>query len=143
MTGKGVWHNMQKEWIFWSSIVGFFVVSLLGTAAHDWYGLSGQHPVVSFLAPTDESVFQHLKLLFFPFLLYTFGEFCLFGRKRKGFFLQRTIGLLWGLAAIPVIYYSYTLFTGHSIIAVDILLFYFSVGLSFYISASRLLKRPA
>ncbi|HCA54729.1 MAG: DUF6512 family protein [Acutalibacteraceae bacterium] len=134
---------MQKEWIFWSSIVGFFVVSLLGTAAHDWYGLSGQHPVVSFLAPTDESVFQHLKLLFFPFLLYTFGEFCLFGRKRKGFFLQRMIGLLWGLAAIPVIYYSYTLFTGHSIIAVDILLFYFSVGLSFYISASRLLKRPA
>ncbi len=119
--------------------MGFFVVSLLGTAAHDWYGLSGQHPVVSFLAP----VFQHLKLLFFPFLLYTFGEFCLFGRKRKGFFLQRMIGLLWGLAAIPVIYYSYTLFTGHSIIAVDILLFYFSVGLSFYISASRLLKRPA
>ncbi len=129
-----------RKYVFWSSIIGFFVVSLLGTAFHDWYRLSGENPLVGFLAPTDESVPQHLKLLLFPYLLYVLGEFCWFGRRCRSFLWSRMIGLLCGLAVIPLVFYAYTLFVGHSILTVDIMLFYFAVGLAFYVSAKRLLK---
>ena len=131
---------MKREWVFWSSIVGFFVVSLLGVAAHEWYRLSGNHPLVGIFAPTDESVREHLMLLLFPYLVYVLGEIIVFGRHRKDFVRYRMIGLLCGLAVIPLVYYTYTLFTGDSILAVDILLFFLSVGVSFYVSAERLLR---
>ena len=132
---------MKKERVFWSGIVGFFVVSLLGVAAHEWYRLSGENPIVGFFAPTDESVLQHLKLLLFPYLLYVLGEYIWFGRRYQGFWRYRLIGLLCGLAVIPLVYYTYTMFTGSHILSVDILLFLFAVGLSFYLSTSKLMDK--
>lgn len=132
---------MWKEKVFWSSIVGFFVVSLLGMAAHYWYDLSGQNPVVGFFAPVNESVGEHLKLLFYPYVLYVLVEYLIYGRKQKDFLFSRGLGLVCGLLSIPLIYFSYTLLTGKSILAVDIMIFFFAVGLAFYLSARRLLKR--
>ena len=102
------------------------------------YEMSGRNILLGLLTPVNESVWEHLKLLFFPFLLYMLGEYIVYGRKLPCFLFDRTTGLLCGLLCIPLIFYGYTLFTRKPVLAVDMMIFFFGTGLSFYISACRL-----
>ena len=52
------------------TIVGFFFVLILGTLFHFLYEWTNQCYIVGFFAPVSESVWEHMKLLFFPMLLY-------------------------------------------------------------------------
>lgn len=45
-----------------------WVAAFLGTLNHFLYFLSGQSPIVALFCPVNESVWEHLKLLYFPFL---------------------------------------------------------------------------
>ncbi len=48
-------------------------VIVLGTLMHFMYNWSGKHPFAGLIAPVNESVWEHMKLLFFPMLLQVFG----------------------------------------------------------------------
>ena len=47
------------------TIARILSVSLLGTLLHFTYRWSGRNPLI---APVNESVWEHMKLLFFPML---------------------------------------------------------------------------
>ena len=47
------------------TIAGILCVSILGTLLHFTYRWSGRNPLI---APVNESVWEHMKLLFFPML---------------------------------------------------------------------------
>lgn len=52
------------------TVIGILFVSVAGTLLHFVYDWSGQNPLVGFFAPVNESTWEHMKLLFFPMLLY-------------------------------------------------------------------------
>nr|WP_236945659.1 DUF6512 family protein [Enterocloster clostridioformis] len=52
------------------TIAGILSVSLLGTLLHFTYRWSGRNPLIGLIAPVNESVWEHMKLLFFPMLLF-------------------------------------------------------------------------
>ena len=54
-----------KKW----EIAEFIFIAIVGTLLHFVYDWSGQNPAVGIIAPVSESTWEHLKLLFFPFLL--------------------------------------------------------------------------
>ena len=54
-------------------IANVFMI-VLGTLMHFAYQLSNQNPIVGMFVPINESVWEHLKLLFFPGLFYFLGE---------------------------------------------------------------------
>ena len=125
------------------TIAGILFVSVLGTLLHFTYRWSGRNPLNGLIAPVNESVWEHMKLLFFPMLL--FGLWSLKGVTDACRLSAFHAGLLMGTLLMPVLFYSYTSVLGRSILAVDITLFYICVIAAFLIyrglSGSCLLEK--
>ena len=132
---------MTNEKPFWGSLIGFFTVSLMGVVAHFLFELSGNNTFIGLFTPVNESTWEHLKLLFFPFMLYNIIEFLTYGKKIQGFLFSRVTGVIFGLIFIPLAHFLYTSILGKSFATIDILLFFISVFLAFYISYSRIVKK--
>jgi uncharacterized protein (DUF983 family) len=49
---------------------GFAFVSIVGTLWHFIYQWTGDNRLVALVCPVNESPWEHLKLLWFPFLLW-------------------------------------------------------------------------
>ena len=52
--------------------IGIFFVITAGSLAHFFYDWSGHASIVGYFTPVNESIWEHMKLLFFPMLLYAF-----------------------------------------------------------------------
>lgn len=85
------------------TIAGILSVSLLGTLLHFTYRWSGRNPLIGLIAPVNESVWEHMKLLFFPMLL--FGLWSLKGETDACRISAFHAGLLMGTLLMPVLYY--------------------------------------
>lgn len=124
-------HTADRTHIFLISGVLFTV--LAGAALHFLFEWSGRLIPTALIAPVNESVWEHLKLLFFPILLFSALE-ALIRRPGPAFYAARTCGVLAGLAAIPVLFYTGTGITGIHALWADLLLFLVSVILAFSLS---------
>lgn len=52
-------------------ILGFIISCIIGTLLHFLYNWSGESKLVALFAPINESPWEHMKMLFFPFLAFT------------------------------------------------------------------------
>lgn len=104
-------------------ILGTIFIIFLGTAMHFAYSSTGWL-LFGLVAPVNESPWEHLKLSFWPAILFLIFEYFFMYKKYKphNFHLGRTVGILLMPAIILIIFYSYTAFTPdhESILAVDI-----------------------
>lgn len=57
-----------------TNLFRFIFISVLGVLLHFTYEWSGDNAVVGLFSAVNESTWEHLKLLFFPFLLLTILE---------------------------------------------------------------------
>ncbi len=112
-------------------IGGFLFVSLLGTLGHFFYNWSGQNPVWGLFFPVNESTWEHMKLVFFPMLLWTGLFMHLFQKSNPCFVFLSLCAALFGTSLIPILFYSYRGILGYSLPAADISTFYISVFLMF------------
>lgn len=112
------------------SIAGFLFVSALGTLLHFVYEWSGNNPVAGIFAPINESTWEHMKLLFFPMILFLiFAAIRL--PHRSSYPTALMLGTIIGLICIPVLFYTYSGILGFHAAAIDIGIFYLSVLLTF------------
>lgn len=95
---------MKRSITLWQ-IIGFAFVSLGGTLLHYVYQWTGRSPVAAVFSGINESTWEHMKLLFFPLLLYALWEHTLFPH-RQDFWCVKLIGTLTGLLLIPMLYYT-------------------------------------
>ena len=82
------------------------------------------------VSAVNESIWEHMKLLFYPMLVFSALEYRSWG-KRRDFWSVKLAGTALGLALIPVVYYTYTGALGFRVTAVDISLFYVAAALVF------------
>lgn len=113
-------------------ILRYLFVTLLGVFLHFAYELSGDNTIVGFFAPVNESVWEHLKLIFFPMLLLTFWDLFTRYRSTPNFLPARTAGILSGMIFIVVSFYTISGIIGTSIAWVDILLYFIGVAVAFW-----------
>lgn len=125
---KGVLMKTVKSY----TIFGFFFVSLVGCIWHFVYGWSGNNPVLAPFFPINESTWEHMKLLFFPMLLFTFVPLSNRSSLKPVFFPAWCSGILIGTCSIPVLFYTYTGVLGFHTLFLDIALFFLSVFLAFF-----------
>ena len=52
-------------------IIGFVFVSIIGTLAHFVYEWTNKSVIAALFCPINESPWEHLKLIFFPYLIWT------------------------------------------------------------------------
>ena len=108
-------------------LIGIVFIILLGAALHFTFALSGNQSIVGAFSAVNESVWEHLKMAFWPSLLLTVIEYPLLRKTAKNFFTAKTIGAYLMVAVIPLVFYSYTAFSGKSIFAIDISTFVVAV----------------
>lgn len=120
-------------------IVAAAVVSALGTMLHFAYeNLGGIFWAV--IGAVNESTWEHLKLIFWPSFVVGIIEYIVYGRGYKGFISVKVISIFIGMAAIVVLFYTYTGVLGFNIAAVDIGIFFISVLLSYVFMYWSLIK---
>ena len=120
-------------------VIGIIFVIAAGTLAHFVYDWTGRLEIIGLFFAKNESTFEHLKLLFYPFLLYSVLEYCLLIHDSLTDYAQKLpcgkfFGLLAGLLSIITLFYTYTGVFGTSILIVDISLFILAVIISFMVS---------
>lgn len=108
-------------------------VIVLGCLNHFLYDISGKLAGVAIFCPVNESTWEHLKLLFFPFLFVSFFQYFKFRFHLIRFFYYRLIAVLCGMLSIVILFYTYTGIIGRHFLVVDLLIYFFSVFLSFSI----------
>lgn len=114
-------------------------VAILGSLNHFLYDWTGGSSLAALFCPINESPWEHLKLLFFPFLFLTLGTAALRRFRDRRFFYCRFLGVVCGMAFILVSFYTYTGIWGTHVLILDLLIFFLSVVLSF--SAARIFFR--
>lgn len=113
-------------------VIAFVAAALLGTVMHFVYGWF-PHPLVGLIAPVNESVWEHLKLLFWPFLL---AAIALSAGAEKP--VRSWNGFLISLLVQPFVltgaYYLLRDGFGVSSLTVDILLYCAVMALGFWLA---------
>ncbi len=116
----------EKRSIFWYELGGMVFIIVIGSMLHFTFELSGFQEIVGMFSAVNESVWEHLKIAFFPTLLYTIFEYRYLNKKTNNFFFAKTLGVFAILIIIPLIFYSYTIFIEHNI-TIDVLSFIFAI----------------
>ena len=120
----------MKRTVWLWQLFGFAIVTLSGTLLHFLYEwLDG----VLWLAPfsgVNESTWEHMKLLFWPMLIFTVVQ-SLFFREYEKFWCIKLRGILLGLVLIPIIFYTYNGVIGKSPDWVNIAIFFVAAGAAF------------
>lgn len=113
------------------TITGAIFVIITGTISHFIYEWSGRQFLLGFFFPVSESTWEHMKLCFFPMLIYS----CFMNKRWKDAYPCVTSALLFGTLLgtflIPVIFYTYTGIIGRNYLFLDIATFIISVLLAF------------
>ena len=115
--------NMRTKYY----ITEFIIIGICGTLWHFLYEWSGKSPVTGVIAPVNESTWEHLKLLFFPSLIYSAAEYFTVREKPENYIAASLTGIFAGMAAITVFFYTYTGIIGKNYTVLDIFSFFLGI----------------
>lgn len=115
------------------NIIRYLFVALLGVFLHFAYELSGENPIVGLFAIINESVWEHLKLVFFPMLVLTLWDMFTNQRNNLCFLPARTLGTLAGMAFIVIVYYTITGILGFQVAWLNIAIYLLGVLVAFLV----------
>ena len=123
---------MKKSLVLWQ-FMGFAFAGALGTLLHFVFDWSSQNIIVGFFSAVNESIWEHMKLLYFPMVIFAIIQYHYFKNEYKNFWCSKLIGLLLGLLIIPTLYYTYTGALGVKADWFNILIFFISSAISFWV----------
>lgn len=98
---------MRKSLSVWQ-MTGFVFTGITGTLLHFVYGWTGEQPLAGLLSATNESIWEHMKLLYVPMVIFAAAESRLSRVEEEKFWWIKLFGMLTGLVLIPTLYYTYT-----------------------------------
>ena len=132
---------MKRSILRWE-LVGMGVIIVLGSLLHFAFDWAGRWPPVGSIAAVNESVWEHLKLGFWPALAYAIVEYKYLKKVANNFPFAKTAGIYLIPITIVVLYYSYTAILGHGPLVVDILIFVVAVIVGQLVSYKLLVATP-
>ena len=117
----------ERKLAFGYELAGIVFIVIIGTILHFTFELSGNQPVVGVFSAVNESVWEHLKLGFWPALVWALIEYKYIEKSSNNFLFAKTVGIYLIPIVIPILFYSYTAFLGESVLVIDILTFVVAV----------------
>ena len=119
-----------KQW----QIAGAIFTIIVGTLLHFVYEWSGRNELVAYIAPINESIWEHQKLLFTPVVLFSIIELFVYGKYIPNFIPVKVLSILIGILVIIASYYTYSGILGHNCLISDIGTFILGVLASYLFS---------
>lgn len=130
--------TVPEKWI----IAGIPIIFLVGSLFHFLFEWSGENKIVGLFAAVNESVWEHIKMIPVPLVLFWSVMYLILGKKyqidKNKWFTAGLVSLLVSMITMPMLFYFYTGAFGVELLWVDILIFFLSVvfgqllGLHFY-----------
>lgn len=114
-----------------STILGIIFCLILGVVLNFSFKWLMSNPIAASFSAVNESVWEQLKLTFFPVLLYSIFEYFSEGHHLPGYLYARSMAVLSALAFMVVSCYTIRGIIGRDYIALDIILFVASILLTF------------
>ena len=115
-----------RNWQKWE-FIGLLVTIAAGNLLHFVYDWTGGSSVAAVFSAVNESVWEHMKLAFFPMLLYIFLENLWLKEKTPFSTCINLISVLIATFFIPIRYYTYSGVLGKNFMILDIATFYYSI----------------
>lgn len=128
----------MKKSVSFYQFIGILFTSVLGILLHFLYGWTENNFIAIFSA-VNESIWEHMKILFFPMFIFAIVESRYLGQKYDNFWCVKLAGILTGLIIIPILFYTYTGALGVSADWFNITIFFIAV-LGSYIFEIHLFK---
>ena len=107
---------------------------VLGSLMHFAYNVFS-NPIVAVIAPVNESIFEHLKLVLYPMLFVSLIVWYRYKNKDLSFLSAIVISIIVGILSVVLIYYFYHSGLGIESLWLDIFLLLVSIfigNMSFY-----------
>lgn len=132
---------MNKKKILYWQVGAIIFTWIIGTLLHFTYEWSGENVAIGIFSAVNESTWEHLKLTFFPMLLFSVIEGVFLYKYSNNYIEAKTIGIFLSIVMIITIFYTYTGILGTNFAFIDILTFLVSVLVSEYVSYKILLMK--
>lgn len=121
-------------------LIGFVFIGLFGVLLHFLYEWSEENPIIAIFSGVNESTWEHMKLLFFPMLLFAIIESRFLKEEYPNFWCVKLRGILFGLTLIPILFYTLNGIFGKTPDWINIGIYFVSLAAAL-IYETRLLKR--
>ena len=127
--------------IFLFELFGALLISITGSLLHFVYDWSKNYKPLALISAVNESTWEHLKIAFWPALIYSVLEYLPISNITNNFIISKAACLLVIPISIVILFYSYTAIIGHNFLIVDISIFVLSICFGQIISF-KLLTMP-
>lgn len=119
-------------------IIGYFFVGILGAFQHFFYEWFGHNKFVACFAPINESPWEHLKLIFFPMMLFTVFEYIILGEEAGNIVMLKYIGTLLAMFFTISAYYTYSGIIGKNYMIPDLIIFYLAIFIPPFLTVKKI-----
>ena len=131
---KNITKKIKKSKLLKAQIVVIIVCLFLGTLLHFTYKWSGKNLFVASFSAVNESVWEHLKLVFYPMLLMAIIEYQFVKDEVHNYIKAKTIGIFVSISFIVISFFTYSGIIGTSFLLIDIIIFIISIILGEIVS---------
>lgn len=131
---------MKKAIPYWQ-MVGFIFTAVVGTLLHFLFDWSGGNVVAALFSAVNESIWEHLKLLFYPMTAVAVIEYFSWGKDVDSFWCIKLMGILFGILLIPAVYYTYTGILGVNADWFNIAIFFLAAGAVYWAETKLFLRK--
>ena len=127
-----------KNW----HIFGALFIIILGSLLHFVFEWTGYWAPIGSVAAVNESVWEHLKLAYWPLVFYSLIEYRYIKDKANNLFIAKALAAFTIPALTVVFFYSYTTLFGIESLAADIISFFIFIIIGQYISYRIMTAAP-
>ena len=110
-----------------AQIIVTIISIILGTLLHFLYEWTGENIIIASFSAVNESVWEHLKLVFFPMLLAGIIEYFFVNKIANNYIEAKCIGIFSAICFVVVTFFTYTGIVGTNFFILDILIFIISI----------------
>ena len=97
--------TLKKNLIIWQ-FACFVAAVLCGTLLHFLYVWTNENTAVVLISAVNESTWEHMKILYFPMLAFSIIQYRYF-KNSDCYWWVKSAGIMIGLIAIPILFYTY------------------------------------
>lgn len=116
--------------ILLAEILGVPAIFLGGSAFHFIYKYGGKKKWQAVISPVNESIWEHLKIAFYPALIYSVIQAFLLVSYSAAFLTAELLGIYVMFAFILVAEWIYPAMLKRNVLALDLLVFFIAISLS-------------
>lgn len=133
--------TVRKNLRHWE-IAGFVFVGAMGVLLHFLFDWTGGNTLVAAFAGVNDSTWEHMKLLYLPYFVFTMVQFTAFAEPFRNFFAVKATAGLVGLLLIPLLHYTIAGMFGAPPDWVNVAIFFVADAVMYFVS-DRLLNAYA